>query len=80
MALLKASWWRPAGWLCLVAAGWTAYVWITRLYNLVGDDRSAAFIAVHVVVGVISLLLAIPVGLVGWAVVRGRRPGGSASS
>jgi hypothetical protein len=45
-------------------------VWVTRLVNLAGDDRSAAFIAVHLVIAVISLALAIPVAIVGWRLLR----------
>ena len=54
------------GWLLLVGAAWTAFVWITRLVNIAGEDRSASFIAVHVVIAAISLALAIPVAIVGW--------------
>lgn len=49
-------------------------VWVNRLVNLAGDDRSAAFIAVHLVVGVISLALAVPVGIIGWRLARGGGP------
>lgn len=48
------------------------------MVNLAGDDRSAAFIAVHVIIAVISLALAVPVGIVGWrlrAARRGPAPG-----
>lgn len=57
---------RLFGWLLLAAAGWTAFVWVNRLVNLARDDRSAAFVAVHVVIAVISLALAVPVAIVGW--------------
>jgi hypothetical protein len=55
-------------------AAWTAFVWGNRLVNLAGDDRSASFIAVHIVVAVVSLLLAVPVALVGWRLARGSGP------
>lgn len=54
------------GWLLVAAAAWTAFVWITRLVNIAGDDRSASFVTVHVVIAAISLALAIPVAIVGW--------------
>lgn len=38
--------------------------------NLAGDDRSASFVAVHVVIAAISLALAVPVGYVGWRLLR----------
>jgi hypothetical protein len=45
-------------------------VWITRLVNLAGEDRSASFIAVHAVIAAVSLALAVPVGYVGWRLLR----------
>jgi hypothetical protein len=54
----------------VAAAAWTAFVWITRLVNLAGDDRSASFVAVHAVIAAISLALAVPVGIVGWRLLR----------
>ena len=53
-----------------MAAAWTAFVWVNRLVNLAGDDRSARFIAVHVVIAVISLALAVPVSMAGWRLRR----------
>jgi hypothetical protein len=38
--------------------------------NLARDDRSASFVAVHVVIAAVSLALAVPVGYVGWRLVR----------
>ena len=45
-------------------------MWVNRLVNLVGDDRGARFIAVHVVIAVISLALAMPVAVAGWRLRR----------
>ncbi len=58
------------GWLLVAAAAWTAFVWITRLVNIAGDNRSASFVTVHVVIAAISLALAIPVAIVGWRMRR----------
>jgi uncharacterized protein YhhL (DUF1145 family) len=69
----SAAWWRRAGWFLIVAAAWTAFVWLNRLVNLAGDDRSAAFIAVHVVLAVVSLAFAVPMAFIGWRLVRGGR-------
>ncbi|HSJ73952.1 MAG TPA: hypothetical protein VK904_06515 [Miltoncostaeaceae bacterium] len=44
--------------------------------NLAGEDRSASFVAVHVVVAAISLALAVPVGIVGWRLLRKESGGG----
>jgi hypothetical protein len=49
-----------------VAAAWTVLIWANRLVNLAGDDRSATFVTVHVVLAVVSLGLAVPVAIVGW--------------
>ena len=38
--------------------------------NLAGEDRSASFIAVHVVIAAISLVLAVPVAIIGWRLLR----------
>ena len=54
----------------MAAAAWTAFVWITRLVNLAGDDRSASFVTVHVVIASVSLALAVPVGIVRWRLLR----------
>ncbi|MGD9695820.1 MAG: SCO4848 family membrane protein [Thermoleophilia bacterium] len=61
---------RIAGGLLLAAAAWTVFVWVNRLVNLARDDRSAAFIAVHAVLALVSLGLAVPVGIIGWRLRR----------
>jgi len=41
-------------------AGWTLFVWLTRIKNILEDgDRDAAFKAVHVVLAAISVALAV---------------------
>lgn len=59
------------GVLLLVAAGWTWFVWLTRIGNLVADDRSATFVAVHIGLAAVSVILAIPVAWVGLRLFRG---------
>ena len=51
-------------------AAWTGFVWITRLVNLAGEDRSAGFVAEHAVIAAISLALAVPVAIIGWRLLR----------
>lgn len=60
------------GVLLLIAAGWTWFVWSTRIGNLLADDRSAAFVAVHIGLAAVSVALALPVAWVGLRLVRGR--------
>jgi hypothetical protein len=62
--------WRGAGVVLVVAAIWTVAVWGNRIAILAGDDRSAAFIAVHVVIGGISIVLGAAVGVIGWRLIR----------
>jgi len=46
---------------------WTVYVWVTRIWNIWGDDsRDGAFKAVHTVIAVISVAFAVAA----WIVVR----------
>lgn len=60
------------GALLLVAAGWTWFVWLTRIGNLLADDRGTGFVAVHIGLAAASLVLALPVAWVGIRLVRGR--------
>jgi uncharacterized membrane protein len=57
----------------LIAAGvWTLYVWVTRMWNIVQDDRDFAFKAVHGVLAVISVAFGVAVGVIGWRSLRSR--------
>jgi hypothetical protein len=39
---------------------WTVYVWVTRIWNILGDDtRSSGFKAVHSVLALISIAFAV---------------------
>lgn len=64
--VLVRSWTRPvsaaAQRFLVVFAGWTVVVWCVRIVGILGDDHGAAFKTVHVVLGLISIGLA--VGLV----------------
>jgi hypothetical protein len=64
------------GLLLLLAAAWTVLVWVTRLVNLAGEDRSAGFVVVHATLAAVSLLLAIPVGWIGWRLLAQRKHAG----
>jgi hypothetical protein len=60
-------WWRRPGArsaasLALVLAGWTVVVWIIRGFGIALGDHEAAFIAVHLVLAVVSIALAAVVG------------------
>jgi len=52
------------------AAGWTVFIWVTRIRNILGDDtRSTGFKAVHTVLAVISVAFALAI----WAVASRNR-------
>jgi hypothetical protein len=59
--------------LLLAAGGWTLFVWITRLVNMAGEDRSAGFYVVHSALAVISIGFGVAVGVVGWKALRARQ-------
>ncbi|MGI8683999.1 MAG: hypothetical protein ACR2MO_02665 [Acidimicrobiales bacterium] len=51
-------------------AGWTVYVWVTRMWNIVRDDEhGTAFKAVHMVLAVISVAFAVAA----WSIVSRNR-------
>lgn len=64
---------RPTlGWLLLLAAAWTWFVWIVRIGNVLDSDRGAGFIAIHAILALVSLGLAVPVAIAGWRLRAGR--------
>jgi hypothetical protein len=58
--------------LLLAAGGWTLFVWVTRLVNMAGEDRSAGFYVVHGALAVISIGFGVAIGVVGWRALRTR--------
>ena len=56
-------------------AVWNVWVWGTRMANLIGDgeQHSAAFIAVHVVLYVMGFGGAAVLGVMGWRMIREER-------
>lgn len=60
---LAVAWalWRRASWLgaaALALAGWTVAVWLVRAVGIATGDHDGAFIAVHLVLAVVSIGLA----------------------
>jgi hypothetical protein len=51
----RSSWLRP---VVRALAGWTTAVWLVIGVGIAMADREAAFIAVHLIIGVISITLA----------------------
>jgi hypothetical protein len=58
--------------LLLAAGAWTLFVWVTRLVNMAGEDRSAGFYVVHSALAVISIGFGVAVGIVGLKALRAR--------
>jgi hypothetical protein len=56
--------------LLLAAGGWTLFVWVTRLVNMAGEDRSAGFYVVHGALALISIAFGVAIGVVGWRALR----------
>lgn len=50
-------------------AVWTVWVWATRIWNILGDDRSVGFKVVHSVLALVSVAFAV----VTWGIVRRAR-------
>ncbi len=51
-------------------AGWTVYVWVTRMWNIVRDgERDFAFKAVHMVLALVSVAFAVAA----WSIVSRNR-------
>jgi hypothetical protein len=70
---LVVAWglWSRASWLrasVAALAGWTVVVWVVRSVGIATADHSAAFVAVHLVLAVVSVLLSVA------AVREGARP------
>jgi hypothetical protein len=63
---------RRVSLLLLAAGAWTLFIWVTRLVNMAGEDRSAGFLVVHSALAVISIAFGVAVGVVGWKALRAR--------
>lgn len=56
---------RRAAGVLLAAAVWTLFVWLTRIGNILGDDRSTSFKVVHVVLAAVSVGFGLAIGWIG---------------
>jgi hypothetical protein len=61
---------RRAALVLLAAAAWTLFVWLARIGNILGDDRSTGFKVVHVALATVSVGFGLAVG---WIGLRARR-------
>lgn len=56
---------RRAAGVVLAAGIWTLFVWLTRINNILGDDRSASFKVVHIVLASVSIAFGVAIGWIG---------------
>ena len=65
---------RRAAGVLVAAAAWTLFVWLTRINNVLSDDRSTSFKVVHLILAVVSVSFGVAIGWIGLAAWRrGRR-------
>lgn len=66
---------RRRAWFLWAFAAWNVWVWATRMVNLVGDgeQHSAGFIAVHVVLYMMGFGGAAVLAVMGWRMRREAR-------
>jgi hypothetical protein len=58
----------------LAASAWTLWVWVTRIWNIVGDPaHSLGFKLVHGALAVVSVAFAVAIGLIGLRMLREAR-------
>ena len=65
---------RARSTLLLAAAAWTIWVWVTRIWNIVGDPaHDAAFKLVHSLLALVSVAFGIALAVVGLRMRREER-------
>ncbi|HWC43662.1 MAG TPA: hypothetical protein VHK02_16875 [Actinomycetota bacterium] len=65
---------RARSTLLLAAAAWTIWVWVTRIWNILGDPaHDAAFKTVHSLLALVSVAFAVALGVVGLRMRREER-------
>lgn len=62
---------RRAAWVLIVAAAWTIYIWVTRIYTIAGQNQTTSFKVVHYVLAGISLAFAAAIATIGIRAIRG---------
>ena len=43
------------------AAAWTIFIWVTRIWNILRDDHSVGFKAVHSMLAIVSVAFAVAI-------------------
>lgn len=73
---------RRASWLLLAFAAWSWFIWVTLIKNISADPRAwgpghhpTAFLGVHVVLAIISLVFGTAIGRLGWRGLQAAKAG-----
>jgi hypothetical protein len=65
---------RARSTLLLAAAAWTIWIWVTRIWNIVGDPaHDAAFKAVHSLLALVSVAFGVALAVLGLRMRREER-------
>jgi hypothetical protein len=65
---------RARSTLLLAAAAWTIWIWVTRIWNIVGDPaHDAAFKAVHSLLALVSVAFGVALAVLGLRMRRDER-------
>jgi hypothetical protein len=68
---------RRAAWTLIALCAWTLWVWLTRISNIFGENRSVGFKVVHTILAVGSIAFGLAAG---WIGLRGLRSGNREAS
>ena len=63
---------RRAAWTLVALCVWTLWVWITRMWNILGQDQSAGFKIVHTILAIGSIAFGLAAGSIGYRALRSR--------
>jgi hypothetical protein len=65
---------RTRSTLLLAAAAWTIWIWVTRIWNILGDPaHDAAFKTVHSLLALVSVAFGVALGVIGLRMRREQR-------
>ena len=61
---------RRAAWVLIALCAWTLWVWITRMFNMAGQDESTGFVVVHGILALVSIAFGLAAGWIGYRGLR----------
>jgi hypothetical protein len=63
---------RRAAWTLVALCVWTLWVWITRMWNILGQNQSVGFKVVHTILAIGSIAFGLAAGWIGFRALRSR--------